>query len=527
MKKYLLLPFVILLILLSAGGCRYYHLNDSAPNSHTIALLPLDSRPCNTQYPQVLAQAAGYTLLTPDETILDDFLTPSDNDALWQWLENTAVQCENIIIFTNQLFNGGLINSRNSESYETTQQQIERLTTFCQGHDNNIMVVTILPRQKPSQFDKKLWDYEVALCQWSADFDQLLLQNPDTALPAAKDIPDDILKQYLAVFENSCQITETLAQLAKDGYIDHYFVGQDDGEQWGIANTIARQLENRRQDNLTLLHGADELTMLLCARIINQGEPTAVNLLYTTPEKLSTYYPYEAADLATIIEEKLALANLVLDKQAPYTIIVQTAPEDSQQTLDLIAKDNSQYLAVADIAYTNKGDFALYPALSQKETLDTIDCIAGWNTAGNTLGTVFAHCRITDAISQNYRWLSSQNKRQTISALHTFKYIRLAEDYVYQAALSNELRGDLQNWDWMDFTNAFRPNRKEDAQAILDQRFETQRQLLNELFNGKHTLQFNNHTIHYTVDNFSGTITFPWNRAFEVKADCAFTLQLN
>lgn len=78
----------------------------------TIALVPLDSRPCNTQYPQVLSQMADHRILLPPADALDDFLRPADSEALWQWLEDASRQSQTLILFTNELFNGGLIHSR-------------------------------------------------------------------------------------------------------------------------------------------------------------------------------------------------------------------------------------------------------------------------------------------------------------------------------------------------------------------------------------------------------------------------------
>ena len=110
-RRYFILAGLFLALgLLLAVGIRFGWVNAHwAGEAQRIALLPLDSRPCNTQYPQVLGAMGGYEVILPPEAALDDFLQPAESQALWQWLEETAGDCPQVIIFTNELFNGGLI----------------------------------------------------------------------------------------------------------------------------------------------------------------------------------------------------------------------------------------------------------------------------------------------------------------------------------------------------------------------------------------------------------------------------------
>ncbi len=531
MKKKWILPFIIVVLLLlgALGGYHHYQAAnpDSASPAQTIALVPLDSRPCNMQYPQILSQMAGYQVITPPTDALDDFLRPADSEALWLWLDEAANQSQTLIIFTNELFNGGLIHSRSSQNYEHTDAQLERLATFLTAHpDKEITLITILPRLKPSQFDEALWPYEVELTQWGQELDQAAAQNlPQPAAPAG--VPTEAAQAYLALFEHSRQLAEGLTRFAQNGAAKRVIIGQDDAETWCPSNIIYRDLKARQIENLTLIRGADELTMLLVADTVNTQPPLGVRIVYTDPTLAERYFPYEAAPLNELVAEKLALAGLTEDPESDWTILIHTAAQAADSLPDLLAAHQSDaYLGLADIAYTNKGDSALYPWLSEPAVQDRLNCYAGWNTASNSLGTVFAHCRISQALLAHYPWLSNEHRLSALEALQTFKIIRFAEDQIYQAQLSGPLRTDLQAWDLMHYSNAFLPGRRQEAQALLESRFAPYQPALTALFEGEHDLILGSRQMTYTLSQFQCTLRFPWNRAFEVLVQCSYHLTL-
>lgn len=528
-KKVIGLLLTILLLAGAFGGITHYRAANVSPAefSHTIALVPLDSRPCNTQYPELLSQMAEYRILLPPADAMDDFLRPSDGDALWQWLEEASQQSGQLILFTNELFNGGLIHSRSSQSYGDTAAQLTRLTQFLTDHpDNEVTLVTILPRLKPSQFDDALWPFEVELTQWGQALDQAAASGlPQPDVPAG--VPQEAAQQYLALFDHSRELAEGLAALAQNGTVSRVIIGQDDAETWCPSNIIYRSLQSRQIENLTLVRGADELTMLLVANAVNDQPPLGVQIVYSDPALADTYYPYEAAPLHELIAEKLALAGLTEDPASDWVLLVHTDGQAAGVIPDLLENySDAAYLGLADIAYTNKGDSALYDLLSQRAAQDELNCYAGWNTASNALGTVLAHCRVSQQLAQNYPWLSRGHRTEALSAMQTFKYVRFAEDQIYQAQLSNPLRTDLQAWDWMHYTNAFLPGKRDDAQALLDSRFVPYQPLLDKLFSGEHTLRLAGRRITYTVSALETALRFPWNRAFEVEALCTFDLTL-
>lgn len=95
---------------------------------------------------------------------------------------------------------------------------------------------------------------------------------------------------------------DKLYSLAASGSIE-LVVGQDDGAQFCPSNIITRNLQNKQTANVTFLHGADELEMLILASYLDL--PTAeVNIIIEDEDTLNAYFPYEAADLKTVLAEK-------------------------------------------------------------------------------------------------------------------------------------------------------------------------------------------------------------------------------
>jgi hypothetical protein len=77
-----------------------------------IALIPLDSRPANWQFPQRLADIAGIELLLPPRVLLGTLQDGAASLALAQWLADCAPRCQAAVISWDALLHGGLVQSR-------------------------------------------------------------------------------------------------------------------------------------------------------------------------------------------------------------------------------------------------------------------------------------------------------------------------------------------------------------------------------------------------------------------------------
>lgn len=488
----LLSLILILSLLVIPCGCV-------SKDSVSIGIIPLDSRPCNTQYAQLLGEMAGHQVVLPDGELLDDFTVPSEPLSLWNWLNEQ--DCDHYILFTNQLLNGGLIHSRSLKTYAQQDQFFTNLQSFIDTHsDRSITIISVLPRLLPSQYDTQLWQYQKALSSYGSALDKALqLGLPAPDMPA--DVPAAYVEQYLALYQTDYEFLLRLSEFAGENV--SLVIGQDDAQEYCPSNVIYRALQELENENMTLLHGADELTMMTVARY--QAVPSSLRIVYSDDAFADAYYPYEGVSLAEGIAEKLAYLRIRVDENAEDTLLVHTDRDSISQTLSLLRENNSGYLGLADIAYTNKGDVALSDALLTAEVFDKVYCYSGWNTASNTLGTVLAHYQVSKSFAGD---------QQAAEAALAFKLVRFSEDLVYQGFISNELRGELLNQKKMDGTTTFTDELAyTDALARLQEQFSPYAERLSLLAEREQVI-LPGVTVRCSQTDY--TIVFPWNRAFEV-----------
>ena len=499
MRKLVAIVLIISLLVISCG-CQK---NDAI----SIGIIPLDSRPCNTQYAQLLGEMAGFHVKLPDRELLDDFTTLSQANPLWQWLEQN--KCDHYILFTNQLWNGGLIGSRSLTNYADEEVFFNKLSAFIDTHkDSTITIISVLPRLLPSQYDEELWSYQKELASYGSAWDKALQLNqlePD--LP--KNVPVNLVAQYRALYETNYAFLFNLSDYAKENV--QLVIGQDDAQQYCPSNIIYRAMNEIDNANISMLHGADELTMLTVAKYT--AIPSTLKVVYSDSADAERYYPYEAADLASIIEEKAKYVNLSIDENAIDTLIIHTSPDSLVQTKTLLEDNYNGYLALADVAYTNKGDIALSDILLEDVMFQKLHCYSGWNTASNTIGTILAHY----AISQNYAKTDSAAK-----AALEFKLTRYSEDLAYQGHISNILRGELATLNQIDYTTAFVCTEGyANATERLTNRFTLYGDKLCDLVVGRQVLLPG---IVVQCNKAEYKVSFPWDRAFEIYAQWNVTI---
>jgi hypothetical protein len=84
-------------------------------------------------------------------------------------------------------------------------------------------------------------------------------------------------------------------------------------------------------------------------------------------------------------------------------------------------------VAIADVAFFNGSDLILGNQLIQHPEITHLAAYGGWNTAGNTLGTVLAQSVIYTAARKN--GLSSEQQKAQLE----FLFLRFLDDFCYQS----------------------------------------------------------------------------------------------
>ncbi len=459
-----------------------FALTACAEDGDTVALIPLDSRPVNTTEVQTFATMTDTTFVLPDPELLDAFTSPAQSDALFDWLE--AQDADRYIIYTNELINGGLIASRNLDSYTNITAKIERLRTWLDSkRDKGVIVVTVLPRHLPNQFDPSLSPYVAALGDWSSAAHRASAAGqPEPETPAG--VPQEALDRYTTLYNASGNLVEALMPLVEDGLIDRYYVSLDDYTAESLATDLWLQLQNDLPvddcNRTVFIKGADELTMMLIAQAIQPESENDVQIHYTSDAAKDDIPDYEGQPLSQTVQEKAAFLGLHENCDSKRILLIHNDPGNSSAVETFLAAHPNNRIAIADVAYTNKGDATLWPQLKKWPT--NLVAYSGWNTAANSIGTALA-------------WLTVEERADN-SAKSAFRALRLAQDQAYLALLGPAFKEQWLHDEKIDSNGCF----------TSQEARETCEEELNTAFDA----------LWQQTDFPTGQLHFPWQRTFEV-----------
>ena len=490
---------VLILVVLLAGTLFLWlwadHLTARAPELPTVLLVPLDSRPVNTDLPQQLAAIAGIRVTLPEQELLDMFLTPSRPDRLFDWLGvHMEYDYDLTVIHVNELLFGGLLNSREYSQYQDADYKLDSLFAYLRQRknttDGKLVLVYIVPRLLPSQYDDDMWAYEKELPELSQLKHRLSLEPGDTRLPVQiseleASIPREIVLRYETVFAEAHRTGLSMMEWLNQGLADEVIIGLDDSAEFGLNVKVYHDLKDhaiqRGHHNARFLHGADEIAPLIIARhaLDYVGGEDAFSLHYLSEGHEHVILPFESMPLIENFNEKAdylqgvrasAVSSTVRNavtgaatgaatsarasramsavsgsayKTRPKYIYVfadrEASAEQIQEAWRTIRSDRARpadaMVGVVDVARVNGAWTPFIESVGPDRVHDRVDAYAGWNTAGNSLGTVMAHLMFWEAAQQ----LAGQEKREAVDRHENFQKLRLIDDYFFQSKVRSEL----------------------------------------------------------------------------------------
>jgi hypothetical protein len=303
-------------------------------------------------------------------------------------------------------------------------------------------------------------------------------------------IPKSVYDDYLAGRQRNHQVNLQMIDWLEQGIFDFLLLPQDDTAEYGWNIAEARTLQaTLRRKNLTgqaiTYPGADEIGCLLLASAVcrQAGFKPKVYPRYSSIHSATVTTSYEDRPIHELVKAHLAPlggtlaatpeeADLLLYLNAPahaqgeaslqwlvwkgletiradlpekllsYLEEVEAdpvyrntrremqTPERSPEELVraiLTDLENKRPVALADVAFVNGADLILGGLLMQHSESVRLTAYGGWNTSGNTLGTVLAHSVL--------RLLSRKNGDDPAQtrAHYEFLFLRLLDDYFYQA----------------------------------------------------------------------------------------------
>ncbi len=294
-------------------------------NNFTVAYIPLDDRPVHTDRVALTAEAAGINLLMPQDNSMYETVLGADGHGgdpvrLLAWLrEQEANGVDYYVIALDQIFSGGLVNSRYSDSSfngQFTAQDKEIADFLVDLAKNNYVVYTDTIMRLASTYPYKehtevlytmLRDYgkgenyygtssRIVLDENGTDKYNLTFEHVVSSYKFSKDgttpigryyqvgssyynLEDGTLNGYLGARERKLRITDYMLRNA-GGNINHYYIGMDDSAE---GETIQKN-EQRYIDMIIEQTGSNAITFAGADEMSVMGISAMTNLLVDASE---------------------------------------------------------------------------------------------------------------------------------------------------------------------------------------------------------------------------------------------------
>lgn len=383
----------------------------------TVALVPLDSRPPCTQFVAELAHMAGIHLLMPQPELLDDYKTPGSKIALRSWLQEISKEADVAIISTDMLIHGGLVASRLSTG--TPQDVTDVLQLLTQIHQENpnfkMYVFNIIPRLILADSDDN-FSFQKLMLQYSVLKDQVSIfgnrQDTKKLMELEKQIPSNIIQNYLAMYEQNTTLNVTLMNMVEQEIITGLVIGQDDGQPFGIPTMEKQKLQHyllqrpELVNKVFITRGTDEVALTLLGHIVTQvsSYQPRIFVTYSTPEGPGIVMPFMPITVAKTVAEKISIIGgrqVTTADQADFILYLHVGTDKNKSTLQPASQelksllDQGYQVALVDLTENFHISETLLPILVD-ENIDTPKLIAyaGWNTTSNSIGTAITQAAL-------------------------------------------------------------------------------------------------------------------------------------
>jgi hypothetical protein len=439
-----------------------------------VLYLPLDERPCNLKYPQQLAQMTDLNLVIPSLELLGRKKTPAPFDGIREWLVREAVDADYLIVSLDMLVYGGIVPSR--LHHHSTQDCIARLQILNEIRETNkrirIYAFNLIMRVPAYNSSDEEPDYYEIYGEQISNYGKLvdkegqgeLTEDEEKRLFLLKQqIPSEVLSDFISRRKVNSSINQYSVQMVQKGIIDDLIIPLDDNAEYGFSSKEQRELvfkveELHLMDQVAIYPGADEIGCTLFAKVfceINRYLPE-VFVRYSSTQGPYIIPKYEDRILNESIKAHLtAMGAYLADHSHDADVMLMVnSPAVGQSDMAepnipfhkrhrsyfsevnirefvhsigyYIAK--GKVLALADVATCNGSDQPLMKLLCKTKLIDKVNAYAGWNTSGNTMGTVLAH-----GIIESYYHRRDKDDMERRCKSREFYYSRLVEDWGYQS----------------------------------------------------------------------------------------------
>jgi hypothetical protein len=442
-----------------------------------IALIPLDERPVNVRYPQMIGGIAGAQVLVPPAEFGGLHREPADATFAADWLRESARRGDiaAAAVSCDFLAYGNLINSRISD--DSAASAIGRLSVLEEiGAQIPVYAFSLITRVSNADDDveePRYWRewgtkfYEYARLTHQSEAGVLAPDEQDRLAELAATLPREHVSDWMVRRLRNHTVNLALMDMAARGRVASLLLTSDDTSAFGFPTRerdwLRRWLQaigRQPAERIEMHPGADEVGSALVAKIVNITAKTrpSVWIEYAVGQDQEIVAPYEDRPVCETVLGQLGACgciaagsagecDFVLGVATPSPRRTDYRPEFLEQDrvertamyADFLARlgahvDAGRPVAIADVAYPNGSDPLLSEMLLDAESPIAPGSLAGygaWNTAGNTLGTVMAQASCS---------LRMFGMKERLSAQNQFLTHRFLEDYGYQLRVRRQAR---------------------------------------------------------------------------------------
>ncbi|NGP46367.1 DUF4127 family protein [Bacillaceae bacterium SIJ1] len=249
----------------------------------TVVYVPLDERPCNFAYPQMLASMTDIDLKVPSPSLLGQKKRPADTKQLHQWLIKHCSSADRLIVSLDMLIYGGIVPSRLHDL--SVDEGLERLSVLSKLKKINpqlkIDAFHLIMRCPSYNSNDEEPDYyethgaDLHLYGWLTDKNthHSLTDTEKTQLANVQArLPDNVLHDFTNRRRVNATLNKEAVHLLEQDTINYLFVPLDDHSEYGFSSQEQRELL-LHMDQLDVLErtaihpGADEAGCILFARV--------------------------------------------------------------------------------------------------------------------------------------------------------------------------------------------------------------------------------------------------------------------
>ena len=503
----------------------------------TIALIPLDERPVNTRYPQMLGTIGGAEVLLPPEEMRGLQRTPADLNAVAVWLSEVGANADAAIVSCDYFGFGNLINARTSN--DNAAQVLARLQLLAERNPtcpvHAFSLITRVSNADDAIEEPIYWaQWGTTLYRWARLTHQAErgeLQDADELARLEASLPRDLKTDWLVRRLRNHTVNLGLLDMAAGGQLTSLRLTSDDTSPYGLPSRERdwlrgwpRLIGPALSDRVLMHPGADEVGSALLSKLLidRAGTPPRVGIVYSHPGDEEIVAPYEDRPVRETVEGQIRACGCTLADSADdcdFLLGVATpSPRRTDYRAEFLADDRrdrtSGYqafladlgqrqsrgvpVALADVAYPNGSDPLLTELLLAKGSPlapGQLVAYGAWNTAGNTLGVVVAQAACAGLLGDHPERAAAQS---------LFLTHRFLEDWGYQTVVRREARAEAERL-W---------GRREPAQDSPDEQDALCRFI--EMRLSACLAELQTRGIGENLSLSSGSIRLPWRRTFEV-----------